>query len=115
MKIDLAMNYGDMPTPVGVSEEHYPSFHYEGGKDLGLPDEGVMKIHFCKTSSSVSERDGNKRYSCTVEVKKILDVEAEKDDSPTKRDRSNEDALDAIMEAVMKKKKKRGNDEEEDY
>lgn len=106
MKIDLGMNYDDMG-PMEVSEEHYPSFHYEGPEDLGLPDEGVMKIHFCKTASGMTERDDKKRYSCTVEVKKILDVEAEKDDSPTKRDRSSEDALDAIMAAVMKKKNRK--------
>lgn len=93
-----------------MSEEHYPSFHYEGEQDLGLPDEGEMTVKFRKTSSSTSERDGHKRYSCTVEVKKILNVEGEKDDSPTKRDTSGDDALDAIMVAVMKKKNKKNKE-----
>lgn len=103
------MTYGDMPMPVSASEskKHYPAFHYDGTEDIGLPDEGTMEIKFVKTASSVSESDGKKRYSCTVEVREILEVEGEeKDAAPTKSySRDSEDALDALMAAITKEKK----------
>lgn len=100
MKIDLGMSYDDvMPKPMD-KKKHYPSFHYEGDEKLELPEEGTMTVHFCKTASSVSERDGVKHYSCTVEVKHILSVKADdyEDDAPTKKSsRGAEEALDLLM------------------
>lgn len=107
--IDLGMSY-DNPGPVSTdsSKQHYPSFHYEGDESLDLPHEGTMTIRFKKPSSSVSERDGKKHYSCTVEVLSIEDVDAEEDESPTRKHNDSEEALDSLMSERMKGKKKKG-------
>lgn len=101
------MSYSDTG-PIEISKEHYPSFHYEGSESLELPHEGTMTVRFKKTASSVSERDGKKHYSCTVEVRSIEDVEADKDDSPTRKHNDSEDALDKLMSNRMKGKKSKG-------
>lgn len=105
---NLAMTYGDMPCPMKSpeSDKHYPTFHYEGPEDLGLPDGGTLEIKFVKTGSSISESDGKKRYSCTVEVREILEVEGEEVEAPTKSySKGSDEALDALMAALTKGKK----------
>lgn len=89
------------------SKKRYPTFTYEGDEEMELPKEGKMTVHFCKVASSESERNGKKHYSCTVEVKHILDVDAEdyEDDAPTKSyNKDSENALDELMEKKMKEK-----------
>lgn len=106
--IDLGMSYEEsMPvSPKEDRKKHYPTFTYEGDEEMELPEEGKMTIHFCKVASTESERNGKKHYSCTVEVKHILDVDAGdyEDDAPTKKYNGAEDALDRLMEKKMKEK-----------
>lgn len=103
--IDLSMTYSE-PHKMDMPDRHYPSFHYEGEESLDLPHEGTMTIRFKKPSSSVSERDGKKHYSCTVEVLSIEKVKGEEDDSPTRKHNSSEEELDKLMSERMKSKKK---------
>ena len=80
MSIDLGMKMGGMSEPIKMDskEEYYPEFHYCGDKELGIPDEGVMEIRYKKVSSEErKDRDGKERYSCTIEVREILETEDE--------------------------------------
>ena len=97
--------YGDSPLPATPgskeSEPIYPVFHYSGPKELHLPDHGDMTIHFRKKSETSQVRDdGSHWYECDIQVRKICDVESEEPGEPTHRDRSAEEALDAIAEAL---------------
>lgn len=86
----------------------YPNFHYEGAKELDLPDEGEMTIKFRKTSETSSvDKSGKHFYSCTIEVQSICDVEGGEvdDDAPAHgSDKSVSDLLDSLMEKHMKEK-----------
>jgi hypothetical protein len=96
------------PPPMEAPDElRFPSFTYSGPEKLGLPDEGTMTVCFKKTSETSSIRQGGKKwYECRVEVKCICEVEGKEEDevtSPTSRDTSAEDALDALAKAVGKR------------
>ncbi len=111
--LELDRNYG---SPIAASdkqrEPEYPSFHYEGEKELELPDEGEMTIHFRKTSSTSSvDKDGKHHYACTVEVQSFCDVDGADDNediSPAHgSDKSVSDLLDGLMEKHMESKKEK--------
>lgn len=115
MNLNMDLGQKGHPYPAEVkspSEDsvRYPCFYYEGTEPLGLAKEGEMMIQFRITSESMSENDkGEKRYSCTVEVKKILDAEGEEETAP----KANvSDLLDGLMRAHMAKNSK---DAEESY
>lgn len=95
--------YGLVAAPeMKVQEDRvqYPSFHYEGEAELGIPEKGKMTVEYETVSESSSKgRDGKERYACTVEIRKILAVEGEVE-QPTKRDTSTSDALDKLVEAL---------------
>lgn len=108
--IDLGVSYDEIVPPVKEmkQEAHYPTLHIESNKKIDFPEEGVMTIHFRKTGFSVSDRNGGKHYSCTIEAREILDIEAKDyDESPTKSSsRKSEDALDELMAEVIGRKSK---------
>lgn len=115
-EISLAMEgYGPelaLSSPSKDREPDYPSFHYDGKKELDLPDEGEMTIKFRKVSSTSSvNKAGEHRYACTIEVRSICDVEdGDEDDSPAHgSDRSVSDLLDSLMEKATKERN--GNSE----
>jgi hypothetical protein len=110
--IDLGVKpdemYGGMPTSAPTqmgNEKRYPSFRYEGPKDLDLPDEGTMEIKFRKVSETERKSTGGDRYECCVEVLCICEVEGEDEDETEDAPKSAEEALDRIAEAVMAAKK----------
>lgn len=93
-----------IPLENKMPEKTYPHFHYSGPKELELPDEGEMTICFKKTSETSSTRsDGSHWYECCIEVHTIKEVESEEPDEPTHRDRSAEEALDTLAEAISKR------------
>lgn len=108
MPKSLAMSFEDgMPVSPRDDHEHFPTFHYDGKESLDLPEEGILKVHFRKIASGMSERDGKKQYSCTVEVRHILDVKAEEYDEddvepPTRKHNESDKALDELMEKKIK-------------
>lgn len=59
-----------------------------------------MVIRYKKVSSS--EREDS--YSCTLEVHEIVSAEGEQNKSPSQRDKSVDEALDALVEAKKKEK-----------
>jgi len=110
MKIDLGRTYNSEPMTekVDKKEKHYPSLYISDVEDkelAALPYEGTMTVRFCKTSSQVNDREGKKSVSMTLDIKAILDVEA--DEEPEK---SREAKLDEIAEEVLK-----GADKGRDY
>jgi hypothetical protein len=85
-------------------EKYYPSFHYEGDKELDVPEEGTMTIRFKRTGRSESEHDDKVRYSCSIDVLSIESVEGQndEDDSPAKSYDDASVALDKIAAALKK-------------
>jgi hypothetical protein len=88
-------------------KKYYPSFHYSGKKELHLPEDGKMTVEYCVTSETSTTRNDEHYYECTIEVRKILNVEGESDDdyddgdeAPTKV----EDILDGLMEKLRSEK-----------
>jgi hypothetical protein len=105
--IDLAMKYNmaDGPVEIDKDDVHYPTFHYESKKKVDFPEEGEMTIKFKKVRSEHSSSDRGERYSCTIEVREIVDMEGEKINEPKKSSaREAEDALDAIAVVVANKR-----------
>jgi hypothetical protein len=90
----------------GSNEKRYPSFHYSGPKELDLPEEGSMKICFCKTSeTSRTLPSGKHWYECTIEVKCFGGVEADEDDEGDETPGTDaEKALDTLARALGKEK-----------
>lgn len=105
--IDMGMKgYGlSEPTKAYEDETHYPEFHYCGDKEIDLPDEGVMEIRFRKVSEEErSNGDGKKRYSFTVCVEEILEVEGKEEvEAPATSGtaKNTEQALDEILKTMQ--------------
>lgn len=109
MKLDIDL--AEKPEVCGPCEltqpspqKYYPSFHYTGDKPLDIPHEGEMVIRYRKVNSSMSEdeRRGT-RYSCTVEIQKLISVEGEEVEAPSKKHSEAEDALDKLASEYKKK------------
>jgi hypothetical protein len=96
------------PTP---PSEYFPEFHYSGETPMKVPDSGEMTIRFRKVADSKSVRDGKTNYSCTIEVREIVDVDSDDVEAPAKSMSGAGDALDAIMKRKMKESEE---DEDED-
>lgn len=104
--INLAYSFEDtMPKMGDGDEKMYPSFTVHSDEKIDFPHEGEMTIKFKKIGSE--DRDG--RYTCTIEVRKIVSMYGDKNDAPYKRDKSAEEALDELAA-----KKRRKEDEEDD-
>lgn len=110
--IDLGYSFKDMvESPSEVRDEKmYPSFHVESDEKIDFPHEGEMTIKFKKTSSEMREGKNGDRYSCTIEVRKIVEMYPAKDNRPSKRDKSAEESLDALAANRMKEKEDKVND-----
>lgn len=113
LNLDLGENYeNSMPSPVDMKEEMmYPTFTIRGKKDIEFPLEGTMLIYYCKRSSTHRiDPDEDEHYECTVQVKKIISVEADDDyEAPTKSHAKESD--DALNELASKIKHKMGKDD----
>lgn len=93
------------PVEVERSDEYYPTAHIETDEKIDFPHEGIMEVRYKKTASSMSETNGKMRYSCTFELREILDIESEDTESEEKSDsKKTEDALDSHAREYMKKK-----------
>lgn len=106
INLDLGYKFDDhlhSPSEVDRDETMYPSFHFEGKEKPEIPHEGTMTIRYKKTSSSMSESKSGKRYSCSVEVRKIVSAESSDPEAPTKSNRETEDALDKIKSDMGEK------------
>lgn len=115
VNIDLGYRFSEMitsPHEVDRDEKMYPSFHVESDEKIDFPHEGEMTIKFKKISSEMREGKNGDKYSCTIEVRKIVSMYGEKDDAPSKRDRSAEEALDALAAEKMRKE---DDDDESSY
>jgi hypothetical protein len=108
-EIDLGVKASDkyeISSPMDSGKEKvYPCFQYCGPVELDLPDDGEMTIRFRKrTETSSIEEDGSHWYECSIEVRKILNVDGEETEveaPASSRDEAG-DALDKIAEGLMK-------------
>ena len=82
--IDLGRKTENTPMAVSMPESpgkeccHYPCLYIDGGPELAdLPASGVMEIAFKRNSCTVTDRDGKKTTSVSLDVLKILEVEAD--------------------------------------
>lgn len=108
LNVDLGKSYEEsMPSVKDMEKDlMYPSFHVESEKNLDLPYEGTMLVKFCKKSSTHRiDDDGKEHYECTVQVKKIISVEADEDsEAPTRsHTKDSEDALDKLAKKIAGK------------
>jgi hypothetical protein len=90
-----------MPQPVSPGDDgtknDYPKFTYYHDEESDFPEEGIMTIRYCKVrSDDDTGRPEDKRYSCTIGVEEIISYKAVKSEAPASRDKSAEDALDAL-------------------
>lgn len=112
MNHDLGYDYSHMAEMVSPDAEHYPTTRLEGKDELDLPKEGTITFKFKKIREENSTTaEGGHRYSCTLELHKLVGVEGGKS-APTKRYNSAEEALDKLMKAASKDK---SEDEGEEY
>jgi hypothetical protein len=104
--IDLGQEYGKLGIPMSMDstadEKHYPSFHYEGDEELGLPETGTMTIKFCVRREVSGKRESGKHYyECDISVEKILSVKGQKsEEAPARSGSDAADALDKLAEAL---------------
>jgi hypothetical protein len=104
--INLAMKSGGPVSMPERDEAYYPSLHIESDEKIDFPHEGTMTIRFKKTSSSMSERNGEAHYSCTIEAREILDMEADEETDTRSESKKTEAALDRHMAEMEKKNNK---------
>lgn len=100
--VDLALpHFSGEPYPVSAPDRgpEYPTLHLEfAGEDaVEFPKDGTVTFKYHLASETESDRDGKKRCSYTLEVRKLTDLKGEKDIRPSKRDTSTEENLDKLM------------------
>lgn len=98
--IDRDLNQSEVSPPIGDTmqrPEHYPTIHFEGPEELGLPEHGTMLVHYKVLKETETKSGDREWYSCDIAIKRIISAEAEKDMRPSKRDTSAEDNLDRLM------------------
>jgi hypothetical protein len=100
--IDLALpGYGSELASPATSDRppDYPSLHLEfvGDDAVDFPKDGKVTFEYHLASETESDRNGKERCSYTLEIRKLLKVEGEKDIRPSKSDTSAADALDKLM------------------
>lgn len=98
--LKIKMESASIPEP---PDDYYPTVHIERKEPFELPEEGTMTVTFKRISVEDSERDGKKRFSCTLELrsidkvngKKVSKAEAE-DSDYTKREKIIDDLRDLV-------------------
>jgi hypothetical protein len=90
------------PISVRRDEPYYPTFTYSGDEELELPKSGKMLIEYKESRREETEDDRGERYTCTIQVRKIISVEGAKEEKDVRAD----DALDAIRDALAKSEDK---------
>jgi hypothetical protein len=98
--IDLGkgMNNGPveiMPSP--RKEKYYPCLFLDWDEKYELPESGHMHVSFRKKSETNREDDRGTHQSVELEIREILDVEADK---KSKKERSGSEALDEYKKEV---------------
>ena len=114
MPIDLGISYKEMgggPVEIKKDDVHYPTVHIESDEKIDFPKEGTMLVEFKKISSEHRSTPNGEKYSCTLELRYIEEIDGEEPETEVKppargRDTEAEDALDSIAKDVMAKRSK---------
>jgi hypothetical protein len=85
MPIDLGKPMGgpmSKPEPMSVNtkEKYYPCLYLDWDDEYDLPESGVMEVRFVKKSETTRTNSEGKSQSVELEIREILDVEAEADE-----------------------------------
>ncbi len=91
-----------MDGPIGMSEpapKHFPTIHFEGPEELDLPARGKMLVEFevKREVETSNPESGQHWYQCDIAIKKIVSVEAEKDERPSRSYDEASGSLDRLM------------------
>lgn len=99
INLALPSSSGDiLSSTAKEARPEYPTLHLDGYETLDLPKEGTITFKYALKSETKSKgRDGKEKYSCVLEIKKLVTVQKERDERPYKRDTSTEDSLDSLM------------------
>lgn len=112
---DLGSDPKDYSSPISAQEPsriYYPSVHLSGPEELDLPEEGTITFKYkLRREASSKDGDGKHRYDCDLDLTKLVSATPEKDERPSRRDTSTEDALDKLMK---EREGDDGDDEDED-
>lgn len=107
IKIDLGEKGPELsvaPPSGEAPKKYYPTVTITK-EDDHFPKDGKMVVTFHKVESREHERDGKPQYSCTLELREITGLDAEKDEKESAPSyKKTEDALDSIMAEKKKAK-----------
>jgi len=107
-EVELNIELGDKSSGVAMTQGpsgYLPEFTFSEDKPCDIPDEGTLTIEYRLIRHSTDTKDEDRPlYTYTVEVKKLLTAVAEYDDAPSKRDRSADDALDALAKEKIEER-----------
>jgi hypothetical protein len=96
--IDLGRKSGGGPSiPVDPTPKHYPTLYIDLDADVlgDIPECGTMEVYFRTVSKTVTDRDGEKTVSVSLEIQKILDIEEDEEEEPANDRKKAEKALDS--------------------
>ena len=102
-----------MPEKMDNPRKWYPTLHLTSKEEPKLPKSGVITFRYKKVSSE--ERDGpeGETYSCTLEIKSLVDVEADEGAEKEEPEEIEDNAGRAIDKLAKGKGKGKGKEEEE--
>lgn len=113
LPINLELKFQHEPlTPVnGDAEDKFPTLHYEGPKDLDLPQTGEMTVRYrVKSETSKVDVNGVHHYKCDIEISEIKRLKGDETFTPPAKSGSEAgDALDRLRDEME------NNSEESEY
>ena len=98
------------PVSVGGDNEACPTFVFYYDEERDFPESGTMTIKYrVQKSDKDTRRDEDSQYSCTIAVEEIISAKKNGVSAPAQRDKSAEEALDALA-AQKEEEKAEGED-----
>lgn len=95
LPFSLVRPSGGNCAPCSVSDEYAPSVHFEGDKDFGIPESGLITFRFKRESKNESERNGKTNHSVCLELREIVVVKGDKKAEP--EEKSTGEVLDELL------------------
>jgi len=85
--------------PDNMKEEepvHYPQLYLDSDKSFDIPESGTMTVNFKRVSEVTRDEDGKMSCCVTLDITKIVSVEADK----SVRDETRGDRLDKLRREI---------------
>lgn len=96
---DLTRKTSDSPCVPCNPGDYSPSIHFDGDKDFGFPESGLVTFRFKRASRNENDRDGKKSFSVCLECKEIVAIKADKKAEPDEK--STGEVLDGLLEETQ--------------